>query len=92
VRVSGINLREVSTLARSGVSNVIYSKSNMRLIFFFCLFFLLAQISFAQESNFYDAVLKEVERSGSFNFIALDIDSISYKGRAVIENGDLYFF
>lgn len=64
----------------------------MRFILFFCLFLLLAQVSAAQNTKFYDKVLSDVERIGSKRLIALDVDSKVYKGRAVIENGDLFLF
>lgn len=64
----------------------------MRFILFFCLLLSLAQISPAQSTKFYDKVLNDVERIGSKRLIALDVDSKAYKGRAVIENGDLFLF
>ena len=73
--------------------NRLLSKSSKKLkmkVLLALSFILLIQVSSAQAQDFYDAALEP--KTGGKNFIVLDIDSSSYKGRAAIENADLYVF
>ena len=65
----------------------------MRYYFFILLFVcVFTQISVAQSDNPYDDLLEEFKVNRANNLIFLDIDSDAYKGRAAIENADLFLF
>lgn len=63
----------------------------MRVFLALCFIFVLVQFSIAQHNDFYSKV-SEFKKGTLSQLIALDIESKTYKGRVIIEKGDLYVF